>query len=213
LAAFGVSGTIPDPLLELHKPDGGVVTNDNWKQAPNASDIPNGFAPGDDRESAIYTDLPPGNYSAVLKGAHGEIGVGLAEVYDFSTASTAQLANIATRGFVSTGDGVMIGGFIIGGAEPAKVLVRAIGPSLAAFGLQGTLQATTLELHDSNGSVLTNEGWRSAQENAIIATTIPPTDDRESAILAMLVPGNYTAIVRGKNNTTGIAVVEAYNLQ
>jgi DNA-binding beta-propeller fold protein YncE len=213
LANFGVSGTISDPFLELHNPDGSVVTNDNWKQAPNAADIPPGFAPSNDLESVIYTTLAPGTYTAILKGAHSETGVGLVEVYDFDTASTAKLANIATRGFVNTGDNVMIGGFIIGGTEPAKVLVRAIGPSLTDFGLQGALQATTLELHDSNGSVISNEGWRSTQESEIQATTIPPSNDNEAAILATLVPGNYTAIVRGKNDTTGIAVVEAYNLQ
>jgi hypothetical protein len=210
LANFGVAGTIPDPFLELHKPDGSVVTNDNWKQAPNVAEIPSGFAPSNDLESIIYTTLSPGNYTAILKGAHGEAGVGLVEAYDFDTASTAKLANIATRGFVNTGDNVMIGGFIIGGTEPANVLVRAIGPSLT---VQGALQATTLELHDSNGSVISNEGWRNTQEAEITATTIPPTNDNEAAILATLVPGNYTAIVRGKNNTTGIAVVEAYNLQ
>ncbi len=213
LANFGVSGTISDPFLELHNPDGSVVTNDNWKQAPNAADIPPGFAPSNDLESVIYTTLAPGAYTAILKGAHGETGVGLVEVYDFDTASTAKLANIATRGFVNTGDNVMIGGFIIGGTEPAKILVRAIGPSLTQFGLQGALQATTLELHDSNGSVISNEGWRSTQESEIQATTIPPSDDNEAAILATLAPGNYTAVVRGKNDTTGIAVVEAYNLQ
>ena len=213
LANFGVAGTIPDPFLELHKPDGSVVTNDNWQQAPNVAEIPSGFAPTNDLESIIYTTLSPGNYTAILKGAHGEAGVGLVEAYDFDTASTAELANIATRGFVNTGDNVMIGGFIIGGTEPANVLVRAIGPSLTQFGVQGALQATTLELHDSNGSVISNEGWRSTQESEIQATTIPPTSDNEAAILATLVPGNYTAIVRGKNNTTGIAVIEAYNLQ
>jgi uncharacterized repeat protein (TIGR03803 family) len=213
LANFGVAGTIPDPFLELHKPDGSVVTNDNWQQAPNVAEIPSGFAPSNDLESIIYTSLSPGNYTAILKGAHGEAGVGLVEAYDFDTASTAKLANIATRGFVNTDDNVMIGGFIIGGTEPANVLVRAIGPSLTQFGVQGALQATTLELHDSNGSVISNEGWRSTQESEIQATTIPPTNDNEAAILATLVPGNYTAIVRGKNNTTGIAVVEAYNLQ
>jgi DNA-binding beta-propeller fold protein YncE len=213
LANFGVAGTIPDPFLELHKPDGSVVTNDNWQQAPNVAEIPSGFAPTNDLESIIYTTLSPGNYTAILKGAHGEAGVGLVEAYDFDTASTAELANIATRGFVNTGDNVMIGGFIIGGTEPANVLVRAIGPSLTQFGVQGALQATTLELHDSNGSVISNEGWRSTQESEIQATTIPPTSDNEAAILATLVPGNYTAIVRGKNDTTGIAVIEAYNLQ
>ena len=212
LANFGVAGTIPDPFLELHKSDGSVVTNDNWQQAPNVAEIPSGFAPSNDLESIIYTTLSPGNYTAILKGAHGEAGVGLVEAYDFDTASTAKLANIATRGFVNTDDNVMIGGFIIGGTEPAKILVRAIGPSLIPF-VQGALQATTLELHDANGGVISNDGWRSTQESEIQATTIPPTNDNEAAILATLVPGNYTAIVRGKNNTTGIAVVEAYNLQ
>ena len=213
LANFGVAGTIPDPFLELHNPDGSVVTNDNWQEASNAADIPAGFAPGNNLESAIYTTLSPGAYTAIVKGAHDEFGIGLAEVYDFDTASTAKLSNIATRGFVNTGDNVMIGGFIVGGTEPAKILVRAIGPSLTQFGLQGALQATTLELHDSNGGVISNEGWRTTQESEIQATTIPPSNDNEAAILATLAPGNYTAVVRGKNDTTGIAVVEAYNLQ
>ncbi len=213
LANFGVPGTIADPLLELHKADGTVVTNDNWQQASNAAQIPAGFAPSNSLESAIYIDLTPGNYTAILKGAHNETGVALAEVYDFETTSSVKLANIATRGFVNTGDNVMIGGFIIGGTEPANVLIRAIGPSLTQFGVQGALQATTLELHDSNGSVISNDGWRSTQEAEIQATTIPPSNDNEAAILATLVPGNYTAVVRGRNNTTGIAVVEAYNLQ
>ncbi len=212
LANFGVPGTISDPLLELHKPDGSVVTNDNWQEG-DTSQIPNGFAPGDPRESVIVATLAPGNYTAVLKGAHGETGVGLAEVYDLDSTSAAQLANISTRGFVNTGDNVMIGGFIVGGSEPTKVLVRAIGPSLAAFGVQGALPATTLELHDANGAVISNEGWRNTQEAEITATTIPPSNDNEAAILATLTPGNYTAVVRGKNNTTGIGLVEAYNLQ
>jgi hypothetical protein len=214
LATFGVPGTIADPLIELHQPGGGVVSNDNWQQAGNAAQIPNGFAPSNTLESAIYTSLAPGAYTAILKGAHAETGVGLVEVYDFATSSAAKLANIATRGLVNIGDNVMIGGFIVGGTQPANVLVRAIGPSLTAFGVQGALQDTSLELHDQNGTgVIYNDDWRSTQEAQIIATTIPPSNDRESAILATLVPGNYTAIVRGANNTIGIALVEAYNLQ
>ena len=213
LANFGVAGTIPDPLLELHNPDGSVVTNDNWKDAANAGDIPAGFTPGSDLESAIFATLSPGSYTAIVKGAHGEAGIGLAEVYDFDTASSAKLSNIATRGFVNTGDNAMIGGFIVGGSEPAKILVIAAGPSLANFGINGALLDPSLELHDSNGNVITNEDWRNTQEADIIASTIVPTDDREAAILATLVPGNYTAVVRGKDDTTGIAIVEAFNLQ
>ena len=212
LANFGIAGTLTDPLLELHEPDGTVVTNDNWQEG-DTSQIPSGFAPSDPRESVIVATLAPGNYSAVLKGAHGEIGVGLAEMYDLDSGSNAQLGNIATRGFVQTGDNVLIGGFIVGGTEPAKILVRAIGPSLAAFGVPNTLAATTLELHDANGGVISNDGWRSTQEADIKGTMLSPANDNESAILATLAPGNYTAVVRGKNDTTGIAIVEAYNLQ
>ncbi len=211
LAQFGVPGTLSDPLLELH--DGNTITtNDNWQQG-DTSQIPNGFAPSDSREAVIVATLAPGNYSAVVKGAHGETGVGIAEVYDLDSTSPAKLGNIATRGFINTGDDVMIGGFIVGGNEPAKILVRAIGPTLSDFGVQGALQDPTLELHDSNGMSISNDDWRESQEADIIATTIPPNKNQESAILATLAPGNYTAVVRGKNNTTGIGLVEAYNLQ
>jgi hypothetical protein len=212
LAQFGVHGTIPDPFLELHG-SGAPITNDDWQQAPNANEIPNGFAPGNPKESIIIATLSPGSYSAILKGAHGETGVGLAEVYDLDPNSAAQLANIATRGLVQTGDNVLIGGFIIAGNQPAKVIVRAVGPSLAAFGLQGVLQDTTLSVHDANGGVISNDDWRETDEAAIAATTIPPSHDKEAAVLAILAPGSYTAVVRGADGTTGIAVVEAYNLQ
>jgi hypothetical protein len=211
LAQFGVPNTLSDPLLELHKSDG-TVTNDDWQQG-DTSQIPNGFAPSDPREAVIVATLAPGNYSAVVKGAHGETGVGIAELYDLDSTSPAKLGNISTRGFINTGDDVMIGGFIVGGTEPAKILVRAIGPTLTDFGVQGALADPTLELHDSNGAMISNDDWRETQEAAIIATTIPPNKDREPAILATLVPGNYTAVVRGKNNTTGVGLVEAYNLQ
>lgn len=209
LAQSGVPGTLSDPLLELHEPDNTVVTNDDWQQG-DPSQIPNGFAPSDPRESVIVATLAPGSYSAIVKGAHGETGIGLVEVYDLDTAFTAKLVNISTRGFIDTGDNVMIGGFIIGGNEPARVLIRGIGPSL---GVQGALADPTLELHDQNGGTISNDDWRETQESEIIATTIPPANEREPAILATLVPGNYTAIVRGKNDTTGIGLVEAYNLQ
>jgi hypothetical protein len=216
LAAAGVAHALADPLLELHTPDGGVVTNDDW-QSGDIGQIPAGFEPDDVSESVIVADLTIGssgysNYTAVLRGAHGETGVGLAEAYDLSSTA-GQFANISTRGFVDTGDNVMIGGFIVGGDEPAKVLVRAIGPSLSAQGVSGALQQPVLEVHDSNGSVTSNQRWRSTQESEIIATTIPPNSDGDSAILATLVPGNYTAVVRGKDNTTGVGLVEAYNLK
>jgi hypothetical protein len=212
LAKLNVAGTIPDPFLELHT-SSATITNDNWQQAPNANEIPNGFAPSDPRESLILATLAPGNYSAIIRGAHDEIGVGLCEVYDLDDNSAAQLANIATRGFVQKDDDVLIGGFIIAGKEPVKMLVRVIGPSLSTLGLQGVLTDPELELHDSNGGAIANDDWRSNQETEILGLKFQPPDEKEPAILAVLTPGNYTAVVRGKDNTTGIAVVEAYNLQ
>jgi hypothetical protein len=123
------------------------------------------------------------------------------------------LLNISTRGRVGTGNDVLIGGFIIGCRVPVQVVMRALGPSLAAFGITDALQDPTLELHDGSGTLLvSDDNWRDSQQAAIIqASGLAPTDDRESAIIATLAPGNYTLIVRSKNNTTGVALVEVYN--
>ncbi len=141
--------------------------------------------------------------------------MGLVEVYDLDQAAASQLANISSRGFVETGDNVMIGGFIVGGGGGggATVIVRAIGPSLTALGIGNALADPTLDLYDVNGTVIaSDDNWKDTQEAEVIATTIPPTNDAESAIVDFLVPGAYTAIVRGVNSTTGVALVEIYNL-
>jgi hypothetical protein len=141
---------------------------------------------------------------------NGGTGTGVVEVYDLDRTVDSKLGNISTRGFVHTGDDILIGGLIVFGADPVKVIVRAIGPSLS---VPGKMADPTLELHDGNGTnLMQNDNWRTTQEAEIIATTIPPTNDQESAIVRTLTPGNYTAIVRGTNNSTGIAVVEAYGL-
>ena len=202
-----VAGALADPTLDL---DGGAVFNDDWRsnqeEEINATTIP----PQSDLESAIVATLEPGLHTAVLRGKNEGTGVGLVEVYDLESGAPAQLANISTRGQVQTGDNVMIGGFIIGGDYPAKVLLRAIGPSLP---VDGAMQDPTLELVDGQGNTISNDNWRATQEAEIIATTVPPANDREAAIVATLVPGAYTAIVRGKDNTIGVALVEGYNLQ
>lgn len=149
--------------------------------------------------------------TAIVRGKNSGTGVGLVEA--FGLDGTAKLANISTRGFVQTGDNVMIGGFIVLNTGAAtQVLVRAIGPSLS--GVANALTDPTLELHDQNGAIVaSNDNWKGTQQSEIEATTIPPADDRESAIVQTLNAGAYTAIVRGKINATGVALVEAYNLQ
>jgi hypothetical protein len=215
--SIGVPGALQNPTLELHDSAGHVVYNDNWKTTQEQFIRDTGISPVDDRESAIVIGLDPGHYTAILAGNDGASGIGLVEVYDlgtasFNTSSNTKLANISTRGTVLTNDNVMIGGFIIKGVA-TRVIVRAIGPSLSAAGVEGALQDTVLELRDGSGSLIaSNDDWRSMQEQQIIDTGVPPTDDRESAIVATLIPGAYTGIVRGKNDTTGVALVEVYAL-
>jgi hypothetical protein len=213
LGDFGVSGALADPTLELHDQTGAVIaTNDNWKDTQEAELATAGLAPSNSKESAIVRRLTSGAYTAIVRGKNGATGVGLVEAYGLDGSGT--LANISTRGLVETGDNVMIGGFIVlnTGAGATDVIVRAIGPSLA--GVTGALPDPILELHDSNGAtVASNDNWKATQKSAIEASGLAPNDDRESAILKTLSAGAYTAIVRGKNNATGIALIEAYNLQ
>jgi hypothetical protein len=154
--------------------------------------------------------LAPGSYTAIVRGANQTTGVAVVELYDLDNTADARLANISTRASVQTGDNVLIGGLIVVGQSSANVIVRAIGPSLP---ITGAMLDPTLELHDGNGSVIGfNDNWRTSQQTTIIATGVPPTSDAESAIVISLPPGTYTAIVRGVNDTMGVAVVEVYQL-
>ncbi len=216
LSGFGVPGALMDPILELNAPDGSVTTNDNWKDDQQAEIAATGLQPSNDAESAIVQTLMPGAYTAIVRGVNGTSGVGLVEAYDLDQPADSKLANISTRGFIDTGDNVMIGGFIIGPENlgDATVLLRAIGPSLGNFGVTNAIQDPVLELHDGNGDTIAmNDNWRETQESEITDTGLMPTDDAESAILQTLAPGNYTAIVRGAGDSTGVGLVEVYHLQ
>ena len=206
-------GRLPNPKIELRDGSGALLSsNDNWMNSPDKNEITSlNLAPNNDLEAALVAHLAPGSYTTVLRDAQGGTGVGLVELYALNAA--ANPVNISTRGFVQTGDDVMIGGFIIGGTDPRQLILRAIGPSLAAQNVANPLLDPTLELHNQNGALIqSNDDWRDPQEAAIVASGIPPNDDREAAIVATLTPGNYTAVVRGANNTTGVALVEAFDL-
>ena len=213
-----VAGALADPVLELHEPDGTVVINDNWKDSQEQAITDTGIPPGNDLESAILETLAPGPYTAIMSGSNNGTGVALIEAYDLETGSDSKLANISSRGKVDSGDDVIIGGFILGpdGLPDARVVVRAIGPSLIEAGVTGALLDPTLELHDSSGNLMaSDDNWRddSAQEAELEADGLAPTDDRESAIDTTLAPGAYTAIVGGKDGLSGIGLVEVYNLE
>jgi hypothetical protein len=216
LASFGIAGAISDTVLELHNSSGALIAfNDDWESDQQAEIIGTGLAPSHIWESAIVTTLPANNsaYTAVVRGYNDATGIGVVEAYDLDRATNSKLANISTRGFVNTGDDVMIGGLIIVGNTTANVLIRAIGPSLGNFGVPNALPDPTLELYDGNGTLLAfNDDWQTDQQAAIIATGLAPTHIRESALVRGLSPGAYTAIVREYNNFTGVAVVEGYQL-
>ena len=218
LSDGGVLGALADPLLELHGPNGLILSNDNWRAIQESEIIDAGLAPTVDAEAALVADVGPGNYTAILSGKNGGTGIGLVEVYDLNDGSVAELANVSTRGFDGTMGNVMIGGIIIGPGEatPAFLIVRAIGPSLADSGVTGVLADPTLELHNQDGSLLAeNDNWQDdpIQAASIEAAGLAPLDPKESAIQATVPPGAYTAIVQGPNGTTGVALVEVYNLK
>jgi hypothetical protein len=145
------------------------------------------------------------------------------EVYDLNPDSDSILSNISTRSFVQTDDNVMIGGFIVEGTQPKRVILRAIGPELSQFGVPNPLPDPVLELHDNAGALIaSNDDWQHTIIGGIItgdqvrdirSSGYAPSDGRESAIIADLPPGNYTGIVRGKNIITGVALVEVYDLE
>jgi hypothetical protein len=206
-------GSLADPSLELRDSTGTLIrSNDNWRSDQEAEIEATTIPPSNDLESAIVAILPANNsaYTATVRGVNDGTGIGVVEAYDLNRAVNSKLANISTRGLVQAGDNVLIGGLIVLGQNPLRVIVRAIGPSLP---VAGALADPTLELRDGNGGLIdSNDNWRSDHESEIVATTIPPSNDLESAIVRNLAPGTYTAIVRGVSDSTGVGVVEAYNL-
>ena len=216
IRALGPSLPIPnrllDPELALFDSNGQLlVSNDDWMQNPNRQEIVDtGIPPSEEKEAALLVSLAPSFYTAIVRGNGQTSGIGLVEVYDLDRTAPAALANISTRGLVQLGNDVMIAGMIITGTQSADVVIRAIGPSLP---LENKLTDPYLELFDSNGTgIFANDNWRDAQAEYIQASGVAPSDNLESAMRLPLVPGNYTAVVRGNDAGSGVAVVEVYKL-
>jgi hypothetical protein len=190
------------------------MSNNDWQQsqAQELRDV--NLAPSNDLESALLATLAPGTFTAIVRGNGNATGIGLVEVYDLQPSATSKLANLSTRGFVGTGQDVMIGGAIVTGPDNARVLFRALGPSLAGAGIQNAITDPQLDLFDGNGvKVSSNNDWKGSQQAVITNSGLAPGNDLESAILTDLAPGNYTAVVSGVTGATGVALVEAYHLQ
>lgn len=219
LQDMNVAGFLADPVLELRRSDGTLLLgNDDWQDdsAQAAQIQAAGLAPARSQESAIVVTLVPGTYTAIVRGRNNTAGVGLVEVYDIGN-SESQLANISTRGFVQSQENVMIGGFTLAGAgNSTRIAVRALGPSLSDFGLSSVLQDPTLELRDSNGSLLvSNDNWTDEAASAaeLTANGLALPNPKESGIFSgHMPPGQFTVVVAGKNGGIGTALIEIYNL-
>jgi hypothetical protein len=218
--SFASASAIADPVLNVFDSSrANVGTNDDWRSTQQAEITASGLAPRDDREAAVIVNLQGNStYTAVISGKADATGLGVVEVYDLDAGVLADFGNISTRGQVSGGENVLIGGFIVrasdSGAPNQKIVVRAIGPSLGTSGVASPLQDPTITLYDVNGTALeTNDNFGESPEAAdITANKLAPTDPHESAILRVLPPGAYTAVVSGAGGSTGNALVEAYNL-
>jgi hypothetical protein len=200
-------------MLELHGQGGfSTMTNDNW--ADNSC-LLGPLQPSNNLESAICATLPPGAYTAIIKGKNNGVGVGVVEVYDTSDGLPSRLSNISTRGSVGTGNDIVIAGFQLGGNNASdRIVARGIGPSLTALGVPNALANPMLELRDSNGTLLvSNNDWQDspAQAAELTAAGLAPTNPSESAIAATLPPGAYTALLSGVGSSTGIGIVEVYD--
>jgi|GEM_PF-2195576 len=218
LAAFGITNPLMNPTIQLVRQSDHAVlaVNDDWQSDPNAAQLQaSGFAPTDPRESGLYVNLPPGAYTVIVSGVGGTSGVALIGVFEVDHPE-APLINISTRGFVQTGNNVMIGGFIINGTTPQTVAITAAGPSLNAFGIKDPLANPQLTIvrQSDHAVVASNDDWQTDPNAAQLqAKGFAPTDPREAGLLLTLAPGGYTAIVSGAGNTTGVALVGVFNAQ
>ena len=217
LIASGVADALTNPTLDLRDSAGvRILANDNWRDTQEAEIVATGIPPSDDFESAIVETLPPGSYTAILGGMGMTSGVGLVEIYDLDQTTDSKLANLSTRAFVDTGTNVVIAGFILGNnSGNDRIVARGIGPSLTAVGVPNALADPTLQLRDSNGTLLiSNNDWQDdpAQAAQLTAAGMALTNNVESGVVITLSPGVYTALLAGRNNGTGVGLVEVYDL-
>jgi pectin methylesterase-like acyl-CoA thioesterase len=213
LAESGIADPLSDPRLKLFDSAGNLLAvNEGWTSQRDEL-AATGLAPVHERDSAMVATLTPGAYTVVLESSSQLAGTGLFELYDLASLNS-ETKNLSTRGRAGPGDHSIVAGFVIGGDQASKVILRGIGPSLAANGVSDPLLDPVLEVHAADGSLIfSNDNWRSNQEELIVASGLPPSHDKEAAIIATLNPGSYTAVLRGTGDAVGNALVEVFRLQ
>ncbi len=224
LSRFGVEGAVAALKLELIRGGRIIATNAGWMKGgagdalAAAAQRAGAFAlQGDTADSAVLITLEPGNYTAVISGSEGTAGVGLMEVYDLtSSAADQRLSNLSVRAFSGSGADILIVGFVVEGASPQKVLIRAVGPSLAQFGVSGALARPQLTVFSGSNVLAGNSGWADApavaEASASAGAFALPPGSADAGIVLELPPGAYTAQVAGAGGATGVALVEVYEL-
>lgn len=219
LAVFGVPHPLADPTLSLYNANGTLIGfDDNWHDsASQAAQIQaHHLQPANPAESAIFYNVTPGAYTAIVRGKNGATGISLVEIYDLDAVPPAtELANLATRGNVGTGDDVLIAGLRLSGSQGSSMVLRGIGPSLTSLHVPNVLADPVLTLYNAQGTRLaSNDNWQqdSLQATAITVAALAPANGLESAIAVTLAPGNYTAVLSGGNNTIGNALLQVYHL-
>lgn len=209
-----VNDQLADPYLQLFSTSGQIDTNDNWAEHASAGQLPDGLRPAHPAESALVTTLLPGAYTAIVGGVGNTTGIGLIEIFALDTADAGRLTNISTRGHTGTGDAVLIGGVIVEGDSPRAIAIRARGPSIDTALVPAALQLGDPKIQLFAGSRLIdeNDNWRDHYRATELGDVLQPTLDQEAALVATLAPGAYTAIVTGAGATTGIGIVEVFEI-
>ena len=227
LTNFGLTDVLGDPQLVLYRMSDGarIDGNDNWEQSANAAQLANVFAqvgafalPAGSKDAALLSDLTTGSYTVHVVGANAATGIALVETYDAGGGADAHLIGVSARSQVGTGADVLIAGFSVGEGS-RNVLVRGIGPRLADFNVDGVLADPVLRLYRGNQLLAENDNWSvssNADQLAAVAAEVYDfklnPGSRDAVILATLPPGLYSAIVVGRNDTTGVALVEIYQV-
>ncbi len=221
LTGLGIANALADPQLSLMSGSTVLATNDNWMTADAATMAAAGtfaLTPGS-KDAALVATLPAGSYTVPVTATDGGAGVALLEVYKASTGTTSAVTAAATRAYVGTGDAVLIPGFIISGTGSLRLLIRAVGPTLATLGVNNVLADPMLTLYSGSTVLSTSDNWSSEGNATAIAAAAAsvgdfalPVGSKDAALVTTLTPGAYTVVVSGVGNTTGTALVEIYTL-